>query len=181
MSRVEAKMRKFLARRHKISPDDKLAFGSNNVEEDIRNLTNLFTGINLLSWFVGILTLAAGVIGISNIMLVIVKERTKEIGIQRAIGATPLKIITQIIMESVFLTTIAGYTGLLLSTGIVEVVGALLRKAQVESFFFRNPEVDFKVASLALLILIASGALAGLIPAMRAVKIKPIDALRSEL
>ncbi len=181
VSSVEAKMRKFLARRHKISPDDKLAFGSNNVEEDIRNLTNLFTGISLLSWFVGILTLAAGVIGISNIMLVIVKERTKEIGIQRAIGATPIKIITQIIMESVFLTTIAGYAGLLLSTGIVEIVGALLRKAQVESFFFRNPEVDFKVATLALLILIASGALAGLIPARRAVKIKPIDALRSEV
>lgn len=181
VSRVEAKMRKFLARRHKVSPKDEMAFGSHNVEENIKNLNNLFTGIRLLSWFVGILTLAAGVIGISNIMLVIVKERTKEIGIQRAIGATPMKIISQIILESVFLTTIAGYTGLLLSTGIVEIVGFFLRKAQTDSFFFRNPEVDFKVATLALLILIASGALAGMIPARRAVKIKPIDALRSEL
>jgi len=181
VSRVEAKMKKYLARRHKISPDDERAFGSHNVEENIRNITNLFTGITLLSWFVGILTLTAGVIGISNIMLVIVKERTKEIGIQRAIGATPMKITSQIILESVFLTTIAGYIGLLLSTGIVEIVSALLRKAQVESFFFRNPEVDFKVATLALIILIFFGALAGLIPARRAVKIKPIEALRSEI
>ena len=181
VSQVEDKMKKFLARRHKISPEDKLAFGSYNVEKDIKNITNLFTGISLLSWFVGILTLIAGVIGISNIMLVIVKERTKEIGIQRAIGATPMKIISQIVLESVFLTTIAGYIGLLLAAGIVETVGFLLRKAQVESFFFRNPEIDFKVATLALLILIVSGALAGLIPARRAVKIKPIDALRSEI
>ena len=158
-----------------------MAFGSANVEENIKNVNNLFIGISLLSWFVGTLTLIAGVIGISNIMLVIVKERTKEIGIQRAIGATPMKIISQIILESVFLTTIAGYIGLLLATGIVEVVGFFLRQAQVESFFFRNPEVDFKVATLALLILIFSGALAGLIPARRAVKIKPIDALHSEI
>jgi putative ABC transport system permease protein len=181
VSKVEEKMKKFLARRHKVSPDDELAFGSANVEEQVRNFNNLFTGIALLSWFVGTLTLIAGVIGISNIMLVIVKERTKEIGIQRAIGATPMKIISQIILESVFLTTIAGYIGLLLATGIVELVGFFLRKAQVESFFFMNPEVDFKVATLALLILIFSGALAGLIPARRAVKIKPIDALRSEI
>ena len=174
-------MRKFLARRHKVSPNDEMAFGSHNVEENFRNMNNLFIGISLLSWFVGILTLAAGVIGISNIMLVVVKERTKEIGIQRAIGATPMKIITQIILESVFLTTIAGWVGLLLSTIIVEVVGFILRQVQVESFFFRNPEVDFKVATMALLILIVSGALAGMIPARRAVKIKPIDALRSEL
>jgi putative ABC transport system permease protein len=181
VSKVEEKMKKFLARRHKVSPDDEMAFGSANVEEQVRNLSNLFTGIGLLSWFVGTLTLIAGVIGISNIMLVIVKERTKEIGIQRAIGATPMKIISQIILESVFLTTIAGYLGLLLATGIVELVGFFLRKAQSESFFFMNPEVDFKVATLALLILIFSGALAGLIPARRAVKIKPIDALRSEI
>ncbi len=181
VSQVEDKMKTFLARRHKVSPDDNLAFGSANVEENIKNVSNLFTGISLLSWFVGTLTLIAGVIGISNIMLVIVKERTKEIGIQRAIGATPMNIISQIILESVFLTTIAGYIGLLLATGIVELVGFFLRKAQVESFFFRNPEVDFKVATLALLILIFSGALAGLIPARRAVKIKPIDALHSEI
>ncbi len=181
VSTVEDKMKKFLAQRHKVSPEDNMAFGSANVEEQVRNFNNLFTGIALLSWFVGTLTLIAGVIGISNIMLVIVKERTKEIGIQRAIGATPMKIISQIILESVFLTTIAGYIGLLLATGIVELVGFFLRKAQVESFFFRNPEVDFKVATLALLILIFSGALAGLIPARRAVKIKPIDALRSEI
>lgn len=181
VSRVEDKMKRFLAHRHKVSPEDNMAFGSANVEEQVRNFNNLFTGIALLSWFVGTLTLIAGVIGISNIMLVIVKERTKEIGIQRAIGATPMKIISQIILESVFLTTIAGYVGLLLATGIVETVGFILRKAQVESFFFRNPEVDFKVATLALVILIFSGALAGLIPARRAVKIKPIDALRSEI
>ncbi len=178
---VEGKMKKILARRHRISPKDNLAFGTDNVEEEIKEANNLFAGITILSWFVGTLTLLAGVIGTSNIMLVIVKERTKEIGVQRALGATPLRIIRQIVTESIFLNTIAGYIGLLLSVGLVELIAFILSKAQVEHVFFYNPEVDLRVVTLALVILIVSGAIAGLLPAKRAVSIKPIDALRSEI
>ncbi|MBN2419842.1 MAG: ABC transporter permease [Deltaproteobacteria bacterium] len=178
---VEEKMKKLLARRHRISPEDSLAFGTDNVEEQIREANNLFTGITILSWFVGTLTLLAGVIGTSNIMLVIVKERTKEIGVQRALGATPMRIIRQIVTESIFLNTVAGYTGLVLSVGLVEFVAFILNKTKIEHVFFYNPEVDLKVVTFALAILIISGAFAGLLPARRAVSIKPIDALRSEI
>lgn len=178
---IEEKMKKLLAKRHKVSPEDDQAFGTDNVEEEIREVNNLFTGIAALSWFVGTLTLFAGVIGTSNIMLVIVRERTKEIGVQRALGATPFRIIRQIVTESIFLNTVAGYLGLLLSAGLVEFVGFLLRKFEIEALYFHNPEVDLKVAILALVILVTSGAVAGLLPARRAVSIKPIDALRSEI
>lgn len=178
---VEEKMKKLLARRHRVSPEDNLAFGTDNVEEEIKEANNLFTGITILSWIVGTLTLLAGVIGTSNIMLVIVKERTKEIGIQRALGAPPMRIIRQIVTESIFLNTVAGYIGLLLSVGLVEFFAFILTKAQIEDVYFYNPEVDLKVVTLALVILIVSGAIAGLLPAKRAVSIKPIDALRSEI
>ena len=151
------------------------------MEEQIREENNLFTGIDILSWFVGTLTLLAGVIGTSNIMLVVVRERTKEIGVQRALGAAPMRIIRQIITESIFLNTVAGYLGLLLSAGLVELVGFLLRKYEIEALYFHNPEIDLKVVTLALVILVVSGAFAGLLPAKRAVSIKPIDALRSEI
>ncbi len=178
---IEEKMKKLLASRHKISPDDKLAFGTDNVEEQVKEIGTLFTGISLLSWFVGTLTLFAGVVGTSNIMLVVVRERTKEIGVQRALGATPLRIIRQIISESIFLNTAAGYLGLLMSVGLVELAAFLIRKVDAKSVFFYNPEVDIRVAMLALGILVVSGAIAGLLPAKRAVSIKPIDALRSEI
>jgi putative ABC transport system permease protein len=143
-------------------------------------MRGLFLGIDTLIWIVGIGTLLAGVIGVSNIMLVIVKERTKEIGIQRAIGATPMNIITQIITESVFLTTIAGYIGLVVGVGLVELINFALEKSEANSEMFKNPEVDFKIAITALTVLIISGALAGIIPAKRAVNIKPIEAIRTE-
>lgn len=180
-TQLEDKMKALLAKRHKVSPEDELAFGTDNLEEIFRNVNDLFTGIFFLSWFVGILTLLAGVIGTSNIMLVIVRERTKEIGIQRALGATPMKIIRQIVTESIFLNTLAGYIGLLLSAGLVELIGFFLAQAQADANFFKDPEVDLNVAVLALVILIVSGAIAGLIPAKRAISIKPIDALRSEI
>ena len=178
---LEDKMKKFLAKQHKVSPEDDLAFWTDNLEEIFRNVNDLFIGIFFLSWFVGILTLLAGVIGTSNIMLVIVRERTKEIGIQRALGATPMKIIRQIVTESIFLNTVAGYTGLLLSAGLVELIGFFLGQIQADISYFKNPEINLKVAILALVILVVSGALAGLIPARRAISIKPIDALRSEI
>ncbi|HPE55952.1 MAG TPA: ABC transporter permease [Bacteroidales bacterium] len=179
-SEVEEKAIAFLAARHTINPDDKEAFGHFNLEEEFQQMKGLFTGIAGLIWIVGIGTLIAGVIGITNIMLVIVKERTKEIGIQRAIGATPVQIMSQVITESVFLTSVAGYFGLAAGVGLVELINYLLVKFNASNEMFQRPEVDFKIAIISLLILIISGAIAGLIPARRAIRIKPIDALRDE-
>lgn len=166
--------------RHSISPADDRAVGSFNLEEEFRKMTTLFTGIDGLIWIVGIGTLLAGVIGVSNIMLIVVKERTKEIGIQRALGATPFSIKSQIVIESVFLTTIAGYVGLALGVGVLELINNIMIQMNASTDMFNNPEVDFNKAIFALVILVIAGAVAGLIPAQRAVQIKPIDALRDE-
>ena len=180
VSVMQEKVLALLKERHTVHPDDPRAFGSNNLEEEFQRMTNLFTGIKALSFFVGILTLIAGVIGVSNIMLVIVKERTKEIGVRRALGATPWKIMGQIIQESVVLTTLAGVTGLVIGVWLMEGVNQALTQFGMDTGSFRNPEVKFGVVLVSLIILIVSGALAGLIPARRAVKIRPVDALRSE-
>lgn len=143
-------------------------------------MTGLFTGIRILIWIVGTGTLLAGVIGVSNIMLIIIKERTKEIGIQRAIGATPWRIISQIITESVTLTTLAGSFGLVLGVFLLEMINKALVSSGGEGEMFKNPEVDIQVALTALIVLIISGIVAGLIPARKAVSMKPVDALRYE-
>ena len=141
-----------------------------------------FIGIQVLTWIVGLGTLMAGIIGVSNIMLVIIKERTQEIGIQRAIGATPGNVIMHIVAESVFLTVIAGYIGLSLGIGLLELANMALSSgnANPDDVFFKRPEVSFNMAVGALSVLVVSGIVAGLIPARRAVSIKPIDALRDE-
>jgi len=177
---VEEKVKALLASRHNIHPDDTRAIGSFNLEKEFKKMDGLFTGINVLIWIVGIGTLFAGIVGVSNIMLIIVKERTKEIGIRRSIGATPFSIMSQIVLESIFLTTLAGYIGLVIGVGIIETVNFMLVKYNVESEMFKNPEIDFRLAVFALTILILSGAVAGMIPAKRAINIKPIDALRDE-
>ncbi len=164
-----------LAKRHKVHPEDEQAFGSFNVEKEFDKMNNLFAGIKGLSWFVGILTLIAGVIGISNIMLMIVKERTKEIGIRRALGATPASVVGEILLESVILTALAGYSGLVVGVGLLELVGKY-----VEVEMFKNPEVNLGVAVTSLVVLIICGLLSGLIPAGRAISIKPVEAIRSE-
>ena len=179
-AQVLEKAKQVMAQRHGISPEDKRAIGSFNVEEQFLKMTNLFMGINGLIWIVGIGTLLAGVIGVSNIMLIIVKERTKEIGIQRALGATPWQIRKQIVIESILLTSVAGYIGLVAGVGILEGISYLLDQFNANSDMFSHPEVDFQKAVLALGILVISGAFAGFIPANRAVSIKPIDALRDE-
>ena len=150
------------------------------METEYNKFVNLFMGINVLIWIVGIGTLFAGVVGVSNIMLIVVKERTKEIGIQRALGATPSNVISQIIIEAVFLTTLAGYFGLVAGVGVVELINYLLIISHANSEMFSNPHVNFNMAMVALLILVISGIFAGMIPARRAVSIRPIDALRDE-
>jgi putative ABC transport system permease protein len=179
VSELEDKLKQILKKRHKIAPDDMQAIGSFNIEKEFVKFSMLFTGIQVLTWIVGIGTLLAGVIGVSNIMLVIIKERTQEIGIQRAIGATPGKIIMHIVAESVFLTVMAGYIGLSLGVGVLEVLNKILESAG-EKVFFRNPQVNLAMALSALAVLVISGIFAGLIPAKRAISIKPIDALRDE-
>ena len=180
VSVVENKAMTILKQRHAIAPTDDRAIGHFNLEEEYVKMQGLFLGIRILIWVVGIGTLLAGIIGVSNIMLVVVKERTKEIGIQRALGATPALIISQIIHEAVVLTTFAGYFGLSLGVGLLEFMDWLISKSGSDSQFFLHPGVNFQVAITALIILICSGALAGFIPAQHAVSIKPIDALRYE-
>ena len=165
-----------LRERHKVAPDDAIAIGHWNMEKEFNKLNGLFAGISGLVWIVGTGTLLAGIIGVSNIMLIVVKERTKEIGIRRAIGAPPGHIVRQLILESVFLTTIAGYVGLILSIALMEGVSSML--ASDDSSMFTNPTIDLNVALTALAILIGAGALAGLIPARKAIAIPPVEALR---
>ena len=179
VSKIETRLKELLKDRHHIAPDDVQAIGSFNIELEWKKYMGLFTGIQVLTWIVGIGTLFAGIIGVSNIMLVIIKERTQEIGIQRAIGATPGKVILHIVAESVFLTIIAGYIGLALGVGILELLNMALDSDSTD-IFFRRPEISFRMAVSALTVLVFAGIGAGLIPARRAVKIKPIDALRDE-
>lgn len=179
ISEIQEKLKTLLKSRHSIAPEDDRAIGFANVEEEYNKMMGLFAGIKGLTWFVGVCTLLAGVIGVSNIMLVIVKERTKEIGIKRAIGATPTNIISQIIVEAAFITTTAGYTGLVLGVGLIELINFALVKSGANTEMFKNPEVDFRVAISALIILVISGVVAGFIPAKRAVQIRPIEAIRN--
>lgn len=177
---IEKKVKKILAERHDVHPDDKEAFGCDNVGEDFKKVNGLFLGIKALIWLVGLGTLLAGVIGVSNIMLIIIRERTQEFGIKRALGATPIKIISTVITESVFLTSLAGLSGLTAGIFVVEGVNKLISNQPSDDIGFLNPEVNFNVAVAALVILIIFGILAGIIPAKRAVSIKPIEAIRTE-
>jgi putative ABC transport system permease protein len=182
VSVIEEKVKDIIKKRHAISPTDTQAITSINIEKQFLQMRGLFMGIAILTWIVGIGTLMAGVIGVSNIMLVIVKERTKEIGVQRALGARPITIITQIMLESVALTTVAGYIGLSLGVGLLELINRIMESQSKDSneIFFRNPEVSISVAVASLIVLVVAGLFAGSIPAKRALQIKPIEALREE-
>lgn len=177
-SMVEEKVKKVLAQRHRISPDDPAAIGSWNSEKEFSKIMGLFSGISALVWVVGIGTLLAGVIGVSNIMLIIVRERTKEIGVRRALGATPASIFTQVITESVLLTSIAGYFGLIAGVFLMEGINSAIQGQDTGMFY--QPGVHLDIALKALGILIVCGALAGIIPARKAVQISPVEALRWE-
>ncbi len=174
---IEDKIKAVLKNIHTISPDDKTAVGGMNIEDQFTMFLYLGIGIASLIWIVGLGTLLAGGIGVSNIMLVTVRERTKEIGIRRALGATPQNIIGQIISESVVLTMLAGIAGILLGVGLLHVVGILLSTGDQ---FFKDPQISFGVAIGALFILVVIGAFAGFLPANRALNIKPIEAIREE-
>lgn len=171
----ETGLGQLLKSKNMIAPDDDGGVGIHNSVKDAKQFYDLNLYIRLFFWWVGICTIIAGVVGVSNIMLIIVKERTKEIGIRKALGASPISIIGMILHESIFITTIAGFVGLLMSLGLLEIVGP-----QIKSEFFLNPSVDFNVALTTLFLLVFAGAMAGFFPAYHAAKIKPIVALRDE-
>ena len=171
---------KFMKSRHDVSPDDERAIGNFDLFEEFSKINGLFMILKVIAYFVGTLVLLSGVIGISNIMLIVVKERTKEIGIRRALGATPGAIRGQILTESIFLTIIAGMAGIAVATGLLALLNMMLEGMPTEDSMFLNPSVDLPVVFVALMILVGSGLLAGLIPAQLAIRVKPVDALRTE-
>ncbi len=163
-----------------MSPDDRGVFGSFNLQEEYEKVQGLFTGISFFSWLVAIGTIIAGAVGVGNIMLIVVKERTREIGLRKALGATPGSIVAMIMQESVFITAVAGYSGLVLGTLLIESIAKMMSAMGGKAGFFGTPEVDFKTAIIALAVLVVSGLLASLMPAAKAAAVNPIVALQDE-
>src|SRR4051812_12642463 len=177
---LEKQVLALLKRRHDVSPDDTRGIASFNMAEPMKRVTGLFVGIDVFIWFVGLGTLMAGIVGISNIMIITVKERTKEIGIRKALGATPFHIVSTLLLESTLVTGVAGYVGLVIGVGLLELVALALRSTGAKLPYFVNPGVDFKLALIALALLVGVGVLAGLMPALRAARITPTEAMKSE-
>ncbi|MDC0125745.1 ABC transporter permease, partial [Flavobacteriaceae bacterium] len=172
---LESSLKKYFKDKKSIDPQDPNGIYFQNLTDDLKQSQQFAVVLQLIVSFVGLGTLIAGIIGISNIMVFVVKERTKELGIRKALGATPRSVIQMILQESVFITTISGYLGLLLGIFVLESIGLKL-----EDFFIKNPFIDVGTAIAATVILIIFGAVAGYIPAKRAARIKPIVALRDE-
>lgn len=177
---LEQKILKFLAQRHIVHPDDNQAFWTHNQEDQYKQIMGLMTGIKSFVWVIGIFTLFAGIISISNIMIIVVKDRTREIGVRKAVGATPGSIVALILQEAIFITGVAGYLGLLTGILTLEGVNHLLEMTGADIEFFSRPEVNLNVAISATLVLILAGALAGLVPALKASRIKPVEALKDQ-
>ena len=174
---IQDKIVQTLKEIHHISPDDKDAVFNMNIEEQFNMFNNLGLGIGMLIWIVGIGTLLAGAVGVSNIMLVTVRERTKEIGIRRALGATPRNIIGQILSESIVLTVLAGIGGIVIGVGLLSATGIVMSQSDQ---FFKDPQISFYIGMVALVVLVVIGTFAGFIPAQRAMMIKPIEAISEE-
>ena len=175
MSRLK-EVRVTMGARHQFDPSDRQALRVRNNVEAFSRITEVFTILEVFVWFISAGTIIAGMVGVSNIMLISVKERTKEIGVRKALGATPNSIVAMVVQEAVFITAIAGYLGLVAGVGALELVSSALPDNQ----WLANPSVDFRVAINATLLLIVCGALAGFFPARRAAKVSPVVALRAE-
>ena len=181
--KIEDKLTMLLAGEHHFDPADKAALWIDNNIEDTKDFVNMFNAIDTGIWIIGIFTLILGVIGVFNIMLIVVKERTKEIGIRKAIGATPSSIVGLILFESILITAIAGYTGLFLGISLLEIISKFnLIEVLSEhvALYFVEPQVNMGVAVGATILLVITGAIAGLVPARRAARIRPVIALREE-
>lgn len=168
-------LRGYLQKTHTVAPDDISAIRVWSALEEAKRYFSLIGNIKFFFWFVGICTIIAGIVGVSNIMLIVVKERTREIGIRKALGAKPWSIIGMILHEAIFVTTISGFTGLIFSMGLLEIVGPY-----VEVDYVVNPSVNFNVALSTVFVLILAGTVAGFFPAWRAVRVHTIEALRDE-
>lgn len=168
-------LRQYIQQAHTIAPDDTGAVEVWSALEEAKRYYGLTNNIKLFFWFVGICTIIAGVVGVSNIMLIVVKERTREIGIRKALGAKPWSIIAMILHESIFVTAISGFAGLIFSMALLELVGP-----HVEIDYVKNPSVNFNVAFSTVLVLILAGTLAGFVPAWRAARVQVIESLRDE-
>lgn len=168
-------MKSYLNEVHGVSPEDERAIRVWNPIEEAKRYYALTGNIKFFFWFVGVCTIIAGVVGVSNIMMIVVKERTREIGIRKALGARPLGIIAMILHESIFVTAISGFSGLILSMALLEIVGP-----NIEIDYVLNPSVNFQVAFATVIVLVVAGAIAGFFPAWRAVRVHTIDALRDE-
>jgi len=173
---VEKEIKRVLSERHKIHPDDPEGIGSFNWAEEFNKIQMVFMAIEAFAWIASILTLMAGVLGVSNILLIAVKERTQEIGIRKALGATPGVVVRMILQESVVLTAVAGYFGLVAGVALLEAVSLFIPGDGAMA----KPQVDFGTAILSVVILVCAGALAGIIPARHAARIPPVEALRAE-
>lgn len=168
-------LREYLQQVHTVAPDDTGAMEVWSAMEEAKRYYGLTNNIKLFFWFVGICTIIAGVVGVSNIMMIVVKERTREIGIRKALGAKPWSIIAMILHESIFVTAISGFAGLIFSMALLELVGP-----NIEVDYVLNPSVNFNVAFSTVLVLILAGTLAGFVPAWRAAKVQVIESLRDE-
>jgi putative ABC transport system permease protein len=177
---AEEDVKRYLAQRKRISPDDKGVFGSFNFQDEYDKVQGLFVGIKAFSWVVAIGTILAGAIGVGNVMLIVVKERTREIGLRKALGATPASIVFMIMQESMFITAVSGYTGLVVGALLLQAVAKMLAAGGGESGFFKRPEVDFQTVIIALALLIVAGVLASVMPAAKAAAVNPIVALQEE-
>lgn len=180
VSEIEPTVINLMKERHHVSPKDPRGITGFNLEEEFQSIVNLFKGISFFLWFVGIGTLLAGIVGVSNIMLIVVKERTREIGLRKALGATPNSIITMILTESVFITALSGYLGLIVGTGLIGGIDYLMLVNDIQTENFYHPEIQSSVGLGAVIILILAGTLAGLIPALQAAKVNPVNALKDE-
>ncbi len=178
--KVEEDVKSVLKRRYGVHPEDERAFGSFNFGEMFAKITGFITGMQFLTWFVGIATLIAGVIAIGSILLITVKERTKEIGIRRAIGAKPSNVRGQIVLEAVFLTLIAGIMGIIFGGLVLFLINSAFVTGNDDGIPFVNPTVNIPIALGAVAALVTLGTLIGLVPAQRALVIRPIEALREE-
>ena len=176
---LERQVREALARHHHVAPTDKLAMGSFNMFEKFAGFQTFLLVLAMLSWIVGGATLMAGVVGVSNIMLITVKERTKEIGVRKALGASPMSIIAMVMKESIVLTLIAGLLGVAAGVGLIALADYVLTNFATDSPM-GPPNVGLSTVLTAVAVLVGSGALAGIMPAAHAASIKPIEALRAE-
>ncbi|MCE1168668.1 MAG: ABC transporter permease [Sphingobacteriia bacterium] len=173
---AEEVVRQQLSARHKFDPTDQRAVFIFNTIKEYKKFLDLFWSIRLFIWIIGIGTIIAGIVGVSNIMMIVVKERTKEIGVRKALGASPWSIISLIMQEAVLITSVAGYTGLVIGVVLLELVGNAIKGVD----YFANPEINLQVAIGATILLIFAGMIAGLVPARRAASVKPVEALRDE-